>query len=66
MVVVVEEEAFRAYFDELLQDLILSNVAEDNVLRVSGQDSKAVRDPGRLLFLLLLQSGLEIFECLCV
>jgi len=66
MVDLMEVESSRTNLDELLENLILSDIADNDMLRVSCQDSKAVGDTSRLIFLLLLETSLKVLESLSI
>ena len=66
LVLLMEVESFRSDLDEFLQDLLLWHVTENDVLRVSWKNGKAIWNSLRCLFLLFLQSLLHVLKCFSV
>jgi len=55
MVLLMEVESLRSYFDELFDNSLLWNVSKYNVLRVGWQDSESIRNSSGILFLLFFK-----------
>ena len=60
---VMEVKTFGPNLDELFENLLFRNVANDDMLRVDWQNGKSVRNSTWFFLLFLFQSRLEVFKC---